>query len=226
MAGDLIRIGELVAHSIRLGVPDAYFRASDDKLTNPWKRPFFERIEGDLQRLDDHAWAEIKNEALHRLAAHRDGRGWQGLFDILNQARGYAYLADLGCTAIECIPRGKRSTPDLQAVLGNQRLLCEVKTINISDAEVDRRRSGGVGTTLAQVTPQLLTKIHRTAHAAAAQMARFDAAARPLVYIVVNFDDLFHEYAPEYEAQIKAELAAHPPAVEVALDVKPRLRTH
>jgi hypothetical protein len=55
-------------------------------------------------------------------------------------------------------------------------------------------------------------------------MAAFDPdpAARRIVYVVVNFDDLLHEYGSECRAHLEAELAAAPPAgMEVVLDIKP-----
>jgi hypothetical protein len=101
-------------------------------------------------------------------------------------------------------------------------VLCEVKTVHISAAEVARRQSGGVGTTLAHVTPEFLGKLRLTIEAARGQMVAYDAAARHIAYVVVNFDDLLHEYVADYRADIEAGLAASPPAaVKVVLDIKP-----
>jgi hypothetical protein len=102
--------------------------------------------------------------------------------------------------------------------------VCEVKTINISAREVARRQSRSVGTTLAHVEPEFVGKLRRDIEAATAQMAAFDGdpVTRRIVYVVVNFDDPFHEYGPDYRADIEADLAATPPAgVEVVLDIKP-----
>jgi hypothetical protein len=101
-------------------------------------------------------------------------------------------------------------------------VLCEVKTIHISAAEVARRLGGGVGTTQAHVTPEFLVKLRRAIETARDQMVAFDATASHIAYVVVNFDDLLHEYARECEAQIMANLTADPPrAVEAVLDIKP-----
>ncbi len=222
VADDLLRVGELAAHSIASGSPKAYFQAGDDKLTSPAKRHFFVAIEDDLQALDARAWAALKAEALPRLTAPAPGRGWEELFSILNQARGYKRLAEMGCAGIEFVPRSKGKTPDLAATLGAARLLCEVKTIHISAVEVARRQGGGVGTTLAHVTPEFLGKLRRDLDAARAQMEAFDAAARHIAFVVVNFDDHLHECAADYCADIEADLATNSPAgVEVALDIKP-----
>ncbi len=130
--------------------PGAYFRDFDSSLAEyPQKRKQFGDIERDLQGLDSAAWAYLKAEAVSRLMARDVKRGWQALFDILNQAKAYNYLKGLGCTNIAFIPvsRAKgRQTPDLEAELNSVKVLCEVKTINISEEEAARRQSGGVGT--------------------------------------------------------------------------------
>jgi hypothetical protein len=86
----LQRISELRDHSISLHSPNAWFQHGDTKLENP--RYFC--IERDLQGLDDEAWAFLKGEALPRLIAKDPSqiRGWQQLFDTLNEARGYNHL--------------------------------------------------------------------------------------------------------------------------------------
>jgi len=107
VADDLLRVGELVAHSIASGSPKAYFQAGDDKLTSPAKRHFFVAIEDDLQALDARAWAALKAEALPRLTAPAPGRGWEELYSILNQARGYKRLAEMGCGCSCCGSRAE-----------------------------------------------------------------------------------------------------------------------
>lgn len=223
-ASDFVRIQELRDDSISLGSSDSYFKADDDKLTNPSKRPFFLAIEKDLSGLDETAWEALKNEALPRLSAKVHGRGWEQLFSILNQARSYNRLAACGCTDIEFIPRSKSKTPDLRAKLDGATMLCEVKTIHISKDEIDRRLQGGVGTIATQVTSEFLKKLHRDIDLAATQMAAYDSdpATRRIAYVIINFDDSLHEYAPQYETQIREELDRnHHDGVEVVLDIKP-----
>jgi hypothetical protein len=112
--------------------PDAYFRDFDRSLGEyPQKRKQFRDIQGDLQGLDPAAWAYLKSEAASLLAAKDARRGWQALFDILNQAKAYNYLQCLGCRNIAFIPMSRAKgqlTPDLKAELGSVKVLCEVKT--------------------------------------------------------------------------------------------------
>jgi hypothetical protein len=103
----LQRISELRNYSINLNSPKAYFRADDDKLTNPSKRQFFVALECELQGLDDEAWEFLKGEAQPGLKSPHPTRGWHQLFDTLNEATGYNHLVRIGCTDIEFIPRAK-----------------------------------------------------------------------------------------------------------------------
>lgn len=221
---DFVRIQELRDASILLDSSNCYFRAGDDKLTDPLKRPFFLAIEKDLIGLDETAWAALKNEVLDRLSAKVPGRGWEQLFSILNQARGYNFLAARGYTNIEFIPRTKSKTPDLMAKTGEITVLCEVKTIHISQDEVDRRQEGGVISINRDVSPEFVEKLHRVINEAKIQMEAFksNSTDQHIAYLVINFDDSLHEYAPRYETQIRADLARNRhDGVEVILDIKP-----
>lgn len=121
--------------------PDAYFlnfeedlhqHSSALDLWNLWEKQF--------QGLDESAWNFLKAEAQPRLVERDKLRGWGALFAILNQARAYNYLARKGCKNIRFIPRSRRKTPDLEATLDGAPVLCEVKTINTSEAELKARK--------------------------------------------------------------------------------------
>jgi hypothetical protein len=224
---ELLRISQLRDHSICLNSPKAYFRADDDKLTNPHKRPFFVALESELQGLDTEAWEFLKGEAKPRLKAKHPTRGWQQLFDTLNEAKGYNHLVHIGCTDVRFIPRAKTDkvqTPDLRGLLGTTQALCEVKTINPSEQEADRFATGGVGTTLRHLENEFFGKLFSTIQTAASQLLAFDTTltSRRIAYIVFNFDDRIHEYADDYQEQIKAYIGgASLPDVEIVLEIKP-----
>jgi hypothetical protein len=125
--------------------PDAYFREFEDALRNSsLAREFYLSLEQELRGLDEDAWKSLRTEASQYLSAKDErGRDWQQLFDILNQAYAYNHLKEIGCSSIRFIPRSKPNgvrTPDLEGSRGFERVICEVKTISISDAEVDSRR--------------------------------------------------------------------------------------
>lgn len=225
--GELKRIAELRDVAIRLNSPLTYFQSDDTKFTDARKRRFFLDIERDLETLDNLAWHFLKNEAIPLLKTKHPTRGWTQLFETLNEAKGYRHLARIGCTNIAFIPRSTKMnvrTPDLQGFLLATKVLCEVKTINPSLIESDRRMSGGVGTTLAHLQEGFFRKLTSDIATAASQMLAYDGNTRTrrIVYVVVNFDDNLHEYAAEYQKQIEACLAhAANPGIETVLDIKP-----
>jgi hypothetical protein len=224
---ELRRISQLRDYSVKLNSPKTYFRVDDDKLSNPHKRKLFVALERELQGLDAEAWEFLKGEALPRLKAQHSTRGWQQLFDTLNEAKGYNYLVRIGCKEIKFIPRAKTDnvqTPDLRGFLGSAAVQCEVKTINVSDDEANRFATGGVGTTRLYLEKEFFKKVSSVIHTAASQLLAFDRdlTSRRIAYVVFNFDDRLHEYADEYQKQIEAFIAgASLPDVEVVLEIKP-----
>jgi hypothetical protein len=207
---------------------NAYFRDFDSSLAMyPQKRKQFRDIESELQGLESQAWAQLKTEVASLLTAIDSTRGWQALFDILNQAKAYNYLKRLGCTKIGFIPVSRargQLTPDLGADLGSVNVLCEVKTINISEEEATRRQSGGVGTITDRLEDGFFNKLTSNLVRAKAQMVAYgaDSATKMIAYVVINFDDSFHEYADRYQVQIDQYVSSDPvPGLEIAFDIKP-----
>jgi hypothetical protein len=207
---------------------DAYFQNLDETLTNiPQKLRQYRELERDLQWLDTDAWAFLKSEVAHLLLVKDEKRGWQSLFDRLNQTKAYNYLKKAGYTTVKFIPRSsvaRRRTPDLEASSDTAVALCEVKTINVSDIEAHRRFSRGVGTTTDQLGSGFFAKLASDLAQAETQMAAHDAnpAVKRIAYFVINFDDSLHEYADRYGEQIERYVAEHSKAgLEVVFDWKP-----
>jgi hypothetical protein len=145
----------------------------------------------------------------------------------LNEAKGYNYLVRIGCTNVSSVSRslvpGKK-TPDLQGSLGATKVLCEVKTINISEDEAARRKSGAAGSTLADLPDGIFKKLKSDLDTAGRQMTTYCPATgvKRIAYVIVNYDDSLHEYAPEYSKQIAALIATNPvPELEIFFDIKP-----
>jgi hypothetical protein len=154
---------------------------------------------------------------------------WQQLFDTLNQAKAYGYLKREGYQDVAFIPRSTidgQQTPDLKATGKEGPVLCEVKTLNISNDEIDRMTTGGVGTTRSRLNDAFLNKLTTTLTAAERQMATFfPGEARRVVYVIVNFDDRLHEYSGEYQRQIDDLIKGRQGAIEAIFDIKPAFYT-
>jgi hypothetical protein len=208
--------------------PGAYFRDLDKTLAKwPQKREQFRHIEGDLQGLDAAAWAYLKAEVAPLLAAKHKMRGWQPLFDKLNQAKAFNYLVRIGYADVHFIPESSvkgQQTPDLGAIAEKQKVLCEVKTINISEVEACRQYNQGVGTVTDQLDDGFLRKLISDLTQAKKQMLAYDpaSATKKMVYIIPNFDDRLHEYVDRYQVQIDRFMVSSAiPELEVVFDIKP-----
>lgn len=200
--------------------PDAFFREFEDSLEkSPLKLDAFLKLERQLQPLDDKAWSDLKRKAKPHLIARaqEQGRGWQALFDILNEAKAFVYLQAIGCTTIRFTEPGTGKTPDLEAVLDGSRVLCEVKTINPSDDEAGNRRRVGQGESIASdvknyVDEGFLRKLRSTLESAVEQLDAQDPQrkAHRFVFTVVHFDDWVGDYQEEYFRQVDAHLLQNP----------------
>ena len=205
--------------------PCAYFQRFDEKLRDePSMMNVWLTRERDLERLDPKAWSFLKHEARPYLTARdKRGRGWHQLIAILNQARAYNFLIDEGCTAVRFIPRSnvqEQMTPDIQAEQKNRTVACEVKTIELSDAEIESRQPAHGGRTLGSLEEGFFKKLTSVLVTAKKQMESFDSSpyARRVAFVVVNFDEPHGEYKVNYFAQIDQYLGTHPVAgIEVVL---------
>jgi hypothetical protein len=217
------RLLELREASIALNSPSAYFRADDDKFTNPMKVGYFTEVDRDLAMLPEDAWKQIKVDLINRIAVRDPTRDWQPLFDTFNEVRAYNYLQGTGCGDIRFIPRAKvkkLKTPDLAAAHDGTPILCEVKTINISERELHRRAAGGAGSSSVVVEEKLLEKLSRDITAAKNQMDAYNADARKIAYVVINFDDRAGDCAEEHLAQIENFYRTLRSGVDLVTDVR------
>jgi len=200
--------------------PDAYFKNFETSLQeNSQKLEAFKKIEAVFSVLDADAWETLRQQASDLLIkpSTSKGRGWQRLFDVLSEARGYAYLRGLGCSDIRFLGRTDRPTPDIEGTLDGHRVLCEVKTVNISDDEAARRQRIYSGTPVASNVPTelggpYLSKLSKTLDNAVRQLDAADPEreARRIVFSVLNFDDWVGDYYPAYFREIDAHLLANP----------------
>jgi hypothetical protein len=198
--------------------PDAYFQNFDNNVRDSPHHvlQIYLRWEKELRGLDSDAWEFLKGEARPYLV-HKDpsGRGWQQLFDCLNEARAYNYLKAAGCSNVRFIPRADKQdlrTPYLEAVLGSDKVLCEVKTINISERELRARNQLTVRGIAIRLDAGFFRKLRSDVTDAENQMQAYDAtgAARHFLYINPCFDDFLAEYKKDYFRQIDQYLSDNP----------------
>lgn len=196
--------------------PHAYFQSFEETIrTESSKRQVWLAREREFNRLDDDSWEFLKTEALPYLTSRDRLRGWSQLISMLNQARGYNFLVDQGYRNVRFIPRAtakSMETPDLEAEAGPTKVLCEVKSLQISLTEAERRASGGIGTSTVQLEAGFFNKLTSDLVKARRQMHSFNDSpgTRRIVFVVPDFDDFLGEYKQSYFEQIDAFLASDP----------------
>lgn len=211
------RVYQLIALIEDRGHPDSYFQNFEHSISEETeKRHVWLAREKELQKLDLKAWEFIKNEAFPYLTArNHNGRGWEQLISILNQARAYNFLLDIGCSEIKFIPKIKgKESPDLEAIMNDNPVVCEVKTINRSEEAMVARQKGLASKSLASLEPGFFKKLDSDLKKAKNQMVSHNNKpdARHIVFIVINFDDYLGEYKTNYYEEIDGHLSAMPVA--------------
>ena len=219
---DLPRVYELRDQIKEPDTPMAYFQDFENSLLqSPLKMEKFLKLEKVLQRLDEDSWHFLKNEASEYLEKKIEWRGWEQFFNFINQAWGYNYLKDKGCSNIKFIHSSSKrgvESPDLIGVSGKVKFICEVKTMNISDVEAKVRYSNRVRIVIQEDIPRLeqgfFKKLMGYLGKAKQQIKAYELAAlevgekaRRIAYIIVNFDDFWGEYKQEYFQQIDQYLS-------------------
>lgn len=115
------------------------------------------------------------------------------------------------------IPEVKnKRTPDIECKKQGKRLLCEVKTVNISDKEIRRRTSSEVfdGSIYCNLNHRFNNKFESDFKDAIDQLFKYSnseaddlivcpGTALIMVYFVINFDDFTGRYRDNYERQLK-----------------------
>jgi len=212
--------------------PCAYFQDFDDSIRDePSKKQVWLAREREFQRLDPESWQFLKSEARPYLMTRDARRGWQQLISILNHARAHHYLSDEGCLGIRFIARSEingEETPDLEGVLNGMKVLCEVKTVNISDAEATRGQTGGVGSITNSLDEGFFRKLRFDLLKAKSQMEAYGGkgGVRRIAFVVLNFDDFLGEYKADYFGQIDRYLAANPIPSVVIVFYNQRIAFH
>jgi hypothetical protein len=206
------RLHELQALTGDQGNYGAYFhREFDEAIKAPGRHRAWSARELELEVLDEAAWKLLKEKVRSHLSRlDREGRGWQQLIETLNEASAYGYMKDtLGCRHIRFIPEDKTQTPDLEADCETGPVICEVKTISESDAEIEARVMGTGVYSSRVLGEKFLAKLSTTIARATEQLTayRSDMRLRRVVFLILNFDDGLGEYNEEYYREIDAHLS-------------------
>jgi hypothetical protein len=149
-----------------------------------------------LARLDSKSWKVLRDKAAPYVSVDDSLRRYQQLRNILDEARGYVFLADQGYEQIKFIEQDKsksggKQSPDLTGYRTDSKAVLEVKTINES---CDNLAEDAPWRTEAVFIPQNLSealtrKIIATIQYAKAQLESCPCQIdRKIVFLVIRFD--------------------------------------
>lgn len=177
-----------------LGGQEDYFSDIDERLDDPLSRKKLTELAESLNRLDEESWNYLKGQCKPLLSKASDDRGWTRLFERLNEAKGYGYLLDRGCSSPKFIIRSDKDgqlTPDLEASNGTSEYLCEVKTINISDEEIERRKKIEAREVAYILNGGLKSKLEYDAKKATSQLRSYQGAENKIkiAFFVICLDN-------------------------------------
>ncbi|WP_144079039.1 hypothetical protein [Nitrospina gracilis] len=191
------------------GSSSTYFQNFHDSIRNESKRRVWLRREKEFQGLNQIAWDQFKTKVKdsNYLTVNSELRGWEQLIGLLNEVRGYNYLKNLDCVDIHFLPNESNETPDLEGKFAEEIILCEVKTLNISDEESERRNGLVAGEVLNFLPEGFMDKLGKAIDKAHNQCFSFKPNARRIVYININFDDFLGESKQDYYKQIDQYLS-------------------
>lgn len=200
------RILEIIAN-----VRDKY--PNDDFFSNfeyscrisPLKRQYYRAYNNALNILDIESWQVLKEKALQQYLNHRKGQKKQGFFNQLNEAFAYRYLIRKGFDDVKFIREGKNKTPDIGFKVHNTQSYCEVKTLGISDDEINRRTtwtSSKVNdcSLYESLNDGFVNKFYDAVNAARQQIC--SVGSDGLVYIIIRFDDIALDNYQDYRRRL------------------------
>lgn len=188
-----------------LGGQEGYFSDIDERLDDPLSYKKLAELADSLNRLDEESWKYLKDKCKPLLCSVNGDRGWSQLFDRLNEAIGYGYLLDRGCSSPKFIrPDKNGQTPDLEASDGTSQYLCEVKTVNRSDKEIKRREKGEVKDVAYMLSNELKSKLEDATEKAISQLKGYQGAENKIkiALFIIYLDD----WQPESRRTIFPEI--------------------
>ncbi|MEN8264977.1 MAG: hypothetical protein ABFR82_16125 [Nitrospirota bacterium] len=156
-----------------------------------------------LMVLDEESWEILKNKASKHFLDHREGQRKQGFFNQLNEAFAYQYLVVKGFKNVRFVKEGNGISPDISFTnQRNEQSYCEVKTLGISNNEINRRSTQAVydGSVFVRMNEGFLNKFRDDVTQAWEQI--HSLGEKGLVFIIIRFDDITLDYYQDYRKQL------------------------
>ena len=206
----MIRIRELIA-DVRSRYPkDDFFGNFEYSCRiSAAKRASYRAYNRALVSLDDESWNILKRKALRHYFDYRKGQKKQGFFNQLNEAFAYHYLVIKGFRDVRFIEEAKETRPDIAYTIQGKQNYCEVKTLGISNDEIERRCTIAAhsGSIYASLSDGFLHKFDDSFQIARRQIGA--VGSNGLVYIIMRIDDIALDYYQDYRKQLISFATTH-----------------
>lgn len=196
------RIYELINATNSRYPKDQFFADFDESCRlNPDKKRCYRTYDDALRTLDNASWEVLKQKALNHYLDHRKGQRKHGFFNQLNEAFAYRYLVNRKCSPVTILQETGVTIPDIQFGEPGRQRYCEVKTIEISDDEIERRSSlKSYGPVYECLSAGFFNKFQHSIDVANEQISAKGGAG--LIFMILNNDDIALDHYQQYREQI------------------------
>ncbi len=201
-------------HASETEDPNNYFRIYDSPELPPGAEIQFEEWDSLIAILDPQSRTNFLRRASGTVSSPTSSaRGWTQLVECVNEIRGYKYAIFLGFSSAKLIQEQQIELPDIEATNSTSKCLLEVKTIQKSDLEIQRR--GLVQTEEPGLPTRLKRVLRKRYKKAVTQIGNHPWAsdARKICYMFINPDlrtllaeenkDNLHRFLDEIEDSVE-----------------------
>lgn len=189
---------------------DEFFATLDETLrSSSQARASYGAYDQALTCLDPESWRVLSKKAIEHYLDHRTGQLKQGFFNQLNEAFAYQFLVEQGYKSVEILQEDGTTKPDLVYSDGVGCLYCEVKSIGVSEDELNRFNAEEVfdNSIYRELSAGFLNKLDYDLKQAHRQI--FSQGAPGLVFVVARFDDFTLRHYGRYREQLSEFLSIH-----------------
>ena len=222
------RMLDLVGMAKKAHPHDQFFANLDETLcSSSQARAQYNAYDRALSYLDQDSWEILSEKAVVHFPDHRKGQLKQGFFNQLNEAFAYQYLTKRGYKEVSFLREDGSKKPDITYIDGRTRHYCEVKSIGISDNELNRLATNVVfdASIYQKLSEEFLKKLDDVLNKAHAQIS--SQSGPGLVFVVAKFDDFTLSNYDNYRKQISYFLSSHEvPEVFVKIGLMGRRHIH
>jgi len=204
------RMRELIER-VKATYPDDLFFNDLDEIfeLSPQARSQYQAYEVAFSYLDSASWHILSQKAVEHFQDHRKGQLKQGFFNQLNEAFAYQFLAQSGYKNVSFLNEDGTTRPDLTYHDAGIKRYCEVKTIGLSDEEIERWKTGELfdDEVYRELSNGFFKKLDDDLVLAYEQIS--SQGSNGLVFVIVNFDDFALTNYDQYHKQITEFLFHH-----------------